>query len=510
MRRDCWCGNRDLKPFSPDYRLCRACGTLVSLAELANEGYLVRDDDTDFYGKQYWLGHQAEELGLPQIEERSRLDLPERCIHWLRHVLRYRLPPARVLELGSAHGGFVALMRWAGYDAVGLEMSPWVADLARRTFQVPMLVGPIEKQDLAPGSFDVIVANDVMEHLPDPLTTLRQAVQLLKPDGVLAIQMPEYPDGVSLDDLQARNDRFLLHLRKEEHLYLYSKRSARLLYQRLGLEHVQFQSPMFDYDMYFFASRVLLQPLSPEDVGRHLQATPMGRLLLALLDKDDEAQQLTQRWQSSEDDRAARLRVIQDMSVKLAMSETDRAARLEALNELGRQLQGLQHRLVVSDADRLARLKAIGELEKQLAVSEADRAERLQAMNKLERLLAASEADRTERLRTITELSRNLIIADEDRNARLRIISTQERMLQEQQATIAAQQKALAFLRATCLVSDRPPLWQRVPHKLARLLLPEKWRRTLRRHLLPPSPASAAVAPVAGALNAADVSRSAT
>jgi SAM-dependent methyltransferase len=310
-RRECWCGNLSLTPFSADYELCQTCGTVVAQAGLRNDAYLVHNDETDFYGKTYWLGHQAEELGLPRIEDRARLDLPQRCLYWLRHLLSYRRPSAKVLELGSAHGGFVALLRWAGFDATGLEMSPWVAELARHTFDVPMLVGPIEQQNYAPASFDIIVAHDVMEHLPDPVETLSQVVRLLKPDGILMIQMPEYPDGKSHAELEAGQNRFLEHTKEpHEHLYLYSKRAARLILSRLGLGQIEFLTPIFDYDMYFVASRGTLERREPEVVAEHLKARAASRLVLALLDKAVELDRTTDTLQISEGDRLARLAVI--------------------------------------------------------------------------------------------------------------------------------------------------------------------------------------------------------
>src|SRR5919205_1109942 len=95
----CWCGRRDLAAYSPEYALC-PCGTLVSLVGLTAEEVVVRDDADAFYGKDYWLGHQVEDLGNPDIFRRARADLPERCLYWLRTLLRYKLPPGRVLELG--------------------------------------------------------------------------------------------------------------------------------------------------------------------------------------------------------------------------------------------------------------------------------------------------------------------------------------------------------------------------------------------------------------------------
>src|SRR5260370_288880 len=151
--RPCWCGNAELAPFSPEYLTCRRCGSLVSLCGLTPDQVQVRDDGADYYGKSYWLEHQTDELKLPSIEERAFSDLAGRCVYWLRNLLRYCLPPGRVLELACAHGGLVALMRSAGFDATGLEVSPWVVDFARETFQIPTICGPLEEQRLEAGSF---------------------------------------------------------------------------------------------------------------------------------------------------------------------------------------------------------------------------------------------------------------------------------------------------------------------------------------------------------------------
>src|SRR5277367_4367635 len=99
----CWCGNASLAEFSLEYARCQLCETLVlrrmpTAAELA-----VHDDERDFYGRHYF-DRMAGEYGLPPLAERARSDLSERCLHWLRALLKYKLPPARVLEIGSAHG----------------------------------------------------------------------------------------------------------------------------------------------------------------------------------------------------------------------------------------------------------------------------------------------------------------------------------------------------------------------------------------------------------------------
>jgi SAM-dependent methyltransferase len=283
--RACWCGHPNLEPFSEHYRVCKACGTLVSSAAY----------DSGIYNEDYWLGRQTERHGLPDIRNRARLDLPERCTYWLRHLLARRLPPGRVLEVGCAHGGYVALLGWAGFDAVGTELDPGVARLGQELFGVKVLAGEVERQPLEKGTFDVIVLNDVLEHLPDPVATLRHCSGLLSKDGFFVIQTPEYKEHLTYGELQATNDLFLKHMEKkqDEHLYLYSRRSAGVLFSRLGFPQVDFSNPIFAYDMFFTASRSPLPAYSDGAVFEATSRHPTGRLAQALLDKAFES---NDRW----------------------------------------------------------------------------------------------------------------------------------------------------------------------------------------------------------------------
>jgi 2-polyprenyl-3-methyl-5-hydroxy-6-metoxy-1,4-benzoquinol methylase len=415
--RSCWCGAEALEPFSPNYARCTACGTLVGQAGLPDEQLAVRDDETDYYGKRYWLEHQREELGLPDIYERARRDLPERCVHWLRELLRYRQPPGRVLEVGAGHGAYTALLRWAGYDATALDLSPWVAEFARSRFDIPYLVGPLEEQKLRRRSFDVVVANDVLEHLGDPARTMSRAVELLRPSGVLVIQTPEYR-GDSYKQLVENDDLFLEHMRFAwtEHLYLFSREGLEILLRRVGLDAVAYSDPVYPYDMLCFASA---EPTVRRDVEltELLSTAPAHHILLAMSDARD-------ALVGAERDAAERLVVIERLDAALAESEGDRKQRLLDVRHLEKALKE-------SEADREARLAAMAELDAALKLSEEDRSARLETMMRLDRALEESELDRAARLEAIEKLSALLKEVEDDRAARLEAIEYLEARLAE-------------------------------------------------------------------------------
>ena len=373
------------------------------------EELLVRDDERDFYGKHYF-DTVAELHGLPPLDTRARADLPERCLHWLLGLLRYCSPPARVLELGSAHGGYVAMMRWAGFDATGLDLSPEIVAAARERFGVPVLKGPIESQDIEHESLDAIVLMDVLEHLGDPKETIRHCLQLLKPNGLIFLQTPRYREGKSLEQMARDDDPFLRMLTPDQHLYLFSRFSVKRFFRQLGVEHVVFEHAIFSaYDMALVASRIPPVSKTEKEVVADLESTPSGRLLLALYDLNLQYRDLTGRLQESEADRAVRLENILKLEKTLTEQATSRAADVAAHVAA---VDDLTARLKDSEADRAVRLENILKLEKTLteqAISRAaDVAAQAAKINDLTTRLKDSEADRAVRLENILKLEKTL------------------------------------------------------------------------------------------------------
>ncbi len=339
----CWCGNTDLKPFSTDYLRCCVCETLVLARMPAPETLRVINDECDFYGRQYYESYLHAHYQYPKLADRVRTDLPERCVHWLRALLKFKLPPASVLELGSAHGGFVAMMRWAGFAATGLELSPWLVELSRTVFGIPVLEGPVEEQQVPDASLDAVVLMDVVEHLPEPETTLAHCLRALKSDGILLIQTPHYREGQSYEQMVATADPFLAQLKPEQHLFLFSDSSLRSLLQKLGVNKVETLPAIYaHYDMFLVASRDALTTNAPGEISARLTETSSGRLVDALLQLDDLFKEKSGLLEVAEADRAARLRVIEDQGRQLGEVAAERDALQSELNDLNRRLDTLQ------------------------------------------------------------------------------------------------------------------------------------------------------------------------
>jgi SAM-dependent methyltransferase len=280
----CWCGNKNLLDFSSAYFCCTSCGTLV-LRDWPDGDVTNVQDAGELYSQDYYLKHLPQEYGYPSLEARARTDISERVLFWIETLLRYKLPPSKVLELGSAHGGFVAMMRQAGFDAAGLELSPWLVRFSKTLFEIPVFQGPLENQDIAPSSLGAIILMDVLEHLPDPIGTMRLALDMLLPDGILLIQTPRFPEEKTFNELQETQDAFLVQFKEKEHLFLFSSRSVQQFFSQLGCSIVIFEPAIFtQYDMFFVVSKISVRQNSLDDIQQALQKTSKGRIMQGFLD----------------------------------------------------------------------------------------------------------------------------------------------------------------------------------------------------------------------------------
>lgn len=102
-----------------------------------------------------------------------------------------REPLGRVLDVGCARGVNADLLRARGATHLaGIEIDPDYAAAARSHYD-EIVEGSVPNDLIwEPGSFDTVVAYDVLEHLVDPWTTAERLSGLLRPGGQLHVSVP--------------------------------------------------------------------------------------------------------------------------------------------------------------------------------------------------------------------------------------------------------------------------------------------------------------------------------
>lgn len=112
----------------------------------------------------------------------------QRVLSWAR-----RIPPGRLLEIGCGIGALMLDFKLLGFDCTGVEISAEARAKAHQALQgagIPVLAEPAEDWE---GTFDVVCAFEVLEHIEDDLATLTQWRNFLRPGGHLLLSVPAHP-----------------------------------------------------------------------------------------------------------------------------------------------------------------------------------------------------------------------------------------------------------------------------------------------------------------------------
>lgn len=95
----------------------------------------------------------------------------------------------KLLDVGCGSGKFLRQMGAVGWDLAGIEVDAEAAAKAKEVTP-DIFVGDPTEATFPEATFDLITAFHVLEHLPNPLGTLRSMVRWLAPGGLIILEVP--------------------------------------------------------------------------------------------------------------------------------------------------------------------------------------------------------------------------------------------------------------------------------------------------------------------------------
>lgn len=161
-----------------DYVKCKECGFVYAVQMITHEAR------TMIYGGLTGTG-MAEVCCSPsgRAADAQRFSFP------LRLIRKYQ-QGGHLLDVGCGVGNFLNQARESGFSVDGVETHAEFRKAAREQYGIEVKTGIFEEMEWPENDFQVVTMWETLEHIYNPKAAIQKAFEILSPNGILAISVP--------------------------------------------------------------------------------------------------------------------------------------------------------------------------------------------------------------------------------------------------------------------------------------------------------------------------------
>jgi SAM-dependent methyltransferase len=256
-----------------DYFKCNNCGLIFI--------YPVPLDLEKVYTKEYFTGGK-EGFGYVNYDN-DKEPMRSTFIKYLNLLEKLYPQKGDLLDIGAASGFFMQMAKDRGWRVRGIEISDYAAELGRSK-GLDVRTDSLDSANFGQNSFDVITVWDVLEHLPDPESSLKKINSWLKTDGLLAVNTPDSSSWYA----KIMGKKWHLYI-PPEHIFHFTPTSLQFLGKRFGFDLVIStkigKKFTIQYILVFVQNWLNLSKLSK--IISRISISPLGRLALPVNLRDN-------------------------------------------------------------------------------------------------------------------------------------------------------------------------------------------------------------------------------
>jgi len=141
----------------------------------------------------------------------------------------------KVIDIGASTGVMLDIFKSESWKTWGVEPSNSASVAEDKGHKVVKDI--FERAKLPKNYFDVIVLNHTLEHMDDPLFVLKKVYGLLKKEGIVFIDVPNF--GSLASKILGKHWPYLL---PQEHKHQFTKKSLVQMLKKAGFKVVHFES----------------------------------------------------------------------------------------------------------------------------------------------------------------------------------------------------------------------------------------------------------------------------
>lgn len=174
------------------------------------------------YQGDYWKNFSFYSSQLPAHEKYFRKKITD---------IKKLCKGGRLLDVGCAYGTLIKEANNQGFMAEGIDISGFAVKQCRKKNLKAFagVITDVKKYNY----YDIVTAFEVVEHERDPLLTVKTAKQLLKPDGLLVVSVPDS------NSWSAKiMGKYWFGYRHKEHLFHFTKNSLYTLLKKAGFSDI--------------------------------------------------------------------------------------------------------------------------------------------------------------------------------------------------------------------------------------------------------------------------------
>lgn len=203
---------------------------------LQNKKYFIKFSRKNVSNKNYYINPVDPDGKKRKLinEEKYKLSQLKIINQFLTKELKKK--KRKILDFGCGYGWLLKNLNKKYWDKFGIEINKNAREVAKKNgIKTSKFINNFKKK------LDVAMLIHVIEHLSNPVNILKKIVKLIKKNGYLIIETPDFDSGMA----RKYNLKFRL-LHDKTHISLFSTESLIRLVRDLGLKILKIEHPYFE------------------------------------------------------------------------------------------------------------------------------------------------------------------------------------------------------------------------------------------------------------------------
>lgn len=223
--------------------ICKICGSdktrrlygtsTFNIFRCVSCGFIFNDKWEQFSDQfRYVPGKSSDASSIKEIFDREKEIYYDRFRADLREI-RSLMAPGRILDIGCGPGYFLNLAKSQGWEPFGVDIDNGMVEFCRRSLSLNVTQGVLKSDSYPDNYFDAVTLFHVLEHLPGFDQTISDVANMIKPDGLLVIDVPNAGDIRRL----LFKENWMQY--REHHLWYFSRTTLGIILRKYGFEIIK-------------------------------------------------------------------------------------------------------------------------------------------------------------------------------------------------------------------------------------------------------------------------------